>query len=148
MPEIIENRDFLSLLSETFSRGGTLNFTPHGTSMRPLLNGTSDLVTLEKAPADLKKYDVVLYRRDNGTLVLHRIVRCDDDGSFTMMGDNQITLEKGIRRDQISARMCAYKKGEREYTLSAASYRFYCRAHLFRQLIKRRLSIIYHRLMK
>ena len=45
---------------------------------------------------------MILYRRDNGMLVLHRIVRVED-GRYTLVGDAQTELEPGIRPDQVLA---------------------------------------------
>ena len=66
--------------------------TPIGTSMLPLLRERLDTVKLV-APTNIKKHDVVLYMRNDKTLVLHRIIRAHKD-SFTMCGDNQCILEK------------------------------------------------------
>ena len=48
--------------------------TVHGYSMYPLLCNHRDSVYIEKANS-YKKYDVVLFERPNGKLVLHRIIK-------------------------------------------------------------------------
>ena len=58
-----------------------------GTSMMPLLDQQTDTVRLVKAPERLKKYDVPLYRRPDGELVLHRIVKVCAD-YYVIRGDN------------------------------------------------------------
>ena len=50
----------------------------------------------------MKKRDIILYKRDSGQYVLHRIVKVKDN-TFTLVGDNQHELEHGIRLDQILA---------------------------------------------
>ena len=86
--------------------------TPIGTSMMPLLRERKDTVKLV-APNNIKKYDVVLYMRNDKTLVLHRIIRVKND-LFTMCGDNQFMLEKNIKRSQIIAVMEGFYR-EEEY---------------------------------
>ena len=89
------------ILSEVISAGGSVQLTVTGNSMRPMLRHRVSHVKLS-AVHNPRVGDVPLYRRDNGAFVLHRIVRADGD-SFTMCGDNQWQLEKGIRRDQLIA---------------------------------------------
>ena len=45
----------------------------HGHSMEPLLRNHSDTVFIEP-PQTLKRMDTVLFRRQNGQLVLHRLL--------------------------------------------------------------------------
>lgn len=50
----------------------------------------------------LKKGDIVLYRRKDGTLVLHRIMKVEEDG-FRVCGDHQWKLDEKVQEDQILA---------------------------------------------
>ena len=102
MPErIVELEQVLPLLQETVSRGNRFRFSPKGTSMRPMLIMGRDSVELIKAPEKLKKYDIPLYRRDDGQFVLHRVVKVGE--SYTCIGDNQFVYETGVRPEQILA---------------------------------------------
>ena len=83
-----------------------------GSSMTPFLVPRRDIVYLSKPKEPLKKGAMVLYQRDNGSYVLHRIQKVDPD-SYTMVGDAQIMLEPGIRPDQIRAVVTAVKRKER-----------------------------------
>ena len=83
-----------------------------GNSMAPFLVHGRDTVYLSKPAGPVKKGDTVLYRRDNGAYILHRVYKADKD-SYTMVGDAQTHLEKGIRRDQIIAVVTsALRKGK------------------------------------
>ena len=83
-----------------------------GNSMAPFLVHGRDTVYLSKPTGPVKKGDTVLYRRDNGAYILHRVYKADKD-SYTMVGDAQTQLEKGIRRDQIIAVVTsALRKGK------------------------------------
>ena len=57
--------------------------TVHGYSMYPLLCNHRDSVYIEKANS-YKKYDVVLFERPNGKLVLHRIIKIRADRSSAL----------------------------------------------------------------
>lgn len=74
---------------------------PQGYSMYPLFVPGRDEAILEKAEASrLKRGDVVLYRRESGILVLHRICKVRKDG-FYMVGDNQKEVEGPLHAEQI-----------------------------------------------
>lgn len=89
-----------------------LPLTISGNSMAPFLVHGRDTVYLSRITRPLERGDVVLYRRDNGSYILHRIHRVH--GSlFTMAGDAHWGLETGIRREQILAVMTsARRKGK------------------------------------
>ena len=70
--------------------------------MTPFLVHGRDTVYLSKADRQLKRGDMVLYQRDNGRYVLHRVLQADGD-VFTIIGDAQTQPEPDIRRDQIRA---------------------------------------------
>ena len=60
---------------------GRIIFTNRGVSMRPLLRQNRDVMVIDKrGPERLKKYDAVLFRRDNGQYILHRILRVLEGG--------------------------------------------------------------------
>ena len=83
-----------------------------GNSMLPFLVHGRDTVYLSKLKRPVKKGDVLLYRRDNGAYILHRVYKIEKD-SYTMVGDAQTQLEMGIRQDQIIAVMTsALRKGK------------------------------------
>lgn len=75
-----------------------------GTSMLPLLKEGKALVEVAaKDLKQLKKGDVVLYRKKGGTLVLHRIIKAEDGEVFTVLGDHQITNAEQVHKEQILA---------------------------------------------
>lgn len=110
--------------------------TPIGTSMLPLLRQRIDTVKLV-APTNIKKHDVVLYVRNDNTFVLHRVMKITKDG-YTMCGDNQFILEKGIKRNQIIAVMEGYYKEEEYIPTTDKNYLKYvkrrCASRRFRYL--------------
>ena len=75
-----------------------------GTSMWPLLKERNSQVQLVSGRTkQLKKGDIVLYRRKDGTLVLHRIIKIVKRNTYLVCGDHQWKLEEQIREDQILA---------------------------------------------
>ncbi|MBP3503560.1 MAG: S24/S26 family peptidase [Bacilli bacterium] len=108
--------------------------TPIGTSMLPLLRERLDTVKLV-APTNIKKHDVVLYMRNDKTLVLHRIIRVHKD-TFTMCGDNQCILEKHIKRSQIIAVMEGFYREEEYFPCTDKNYQKYVRKIIFKRPFK------------
>lgn len=102
----------LPLIEETIGSGGVFTLYPKGTSMLPLIRYGKDAVLL-RTPEGLKKGDIILYRRDNGAFVLHRIIG-ENKAGLVLCGDNQYIKEPGIRRDQVIAVTDAIlREGER-----------------------------------
>ena len=117
--------DLVPLFEEHLAHGQSVRFKPKGISMLPMLRQGIDTVTLTAITDNPKKYDIVLYHRDNGKYVLHRIVGVGQ--TYTMIGDNQYVKEQGIRRDQIIATVTAYTRGDREYRMDSIRQQLYCR---------------------
>lgn len=116
--------DLYPIILEAFSNNMTFKFPVNGTSMQPLLK-TLDSVEIEKFN-ELKVGDIVLFRRLNGSFVLHRIIKMHDD-LYDIVGDHQTKIEKDIKKEQIIAKVISYsKKGkEKEYNLRNFKYRIY-----------------------
>ena len=112
-----------STYEQELERTGKLIYTTVGTSMRPFIRSQEDLVVIERRP-DLRyeKYDAVLYRRDSGQYVLHRIVKVGADG-YTMCGDNRAWLEPGIRQDQILGVLTAVIRQGQRIDVNTEEYR-------------------------
>ena len=83
-----------------------------GNSMSPFLIHGRDTVYLSPLSRPPHRGDALLYQRQNGSYVFHRVYRVTDEG-LTMVGDAQTFLEHGIREDQIIAVMtAATRKGK------------------------------------
>ena len=118
----------LPLIVEQLALSKTVRFYPRGVSMLPLLRENIDSVVLASVPPALKKYDLPLYRRDDGQFILHRIVRVEGD-TYTCMGDNQHIPEPGVRRDQMVALVTGFYRGDRYHRVTEPGYAIYCRVH-------------------
>lgn len=89
----------LALLEET----DAVPLVITGGSMTPFLVHGRDTVYLSKIATPPKRGDMILYQRDNGRFILHRVYRVGT--TYTMVGDAQTLLETGIRPDQMLARV-------------------------------------------
>ena len=115
----------MPLIQESLNNGQSVRFSPRGVSMLPMLRQGIDSVVLSPAPEILKKYDLPLYRRDDGKYILHRIVGAGT--TYTCVGDNQFQLESGVRRDQILALVTGFYRGGTLHSVNEPAYRLYCR---------------------
>ncbi|MBR6052484.1 MAG: S24/S26 family peptidase [Clostridia bacterium] len=100
--------------------------TPLGKSMRPMLRGGKDNILVEKPAGRLKKYDVALYTRADGTSVLHRVVKVREN-DYAMRGDNCDYTEYGITDDDLVGVMTGFWRGERFVSADSRRYRLYIR---------------------
>lgn len=80
-----------------------------GNSMSPFLIHGRDTVYLTRVSRPPRQGDIVLYQRNNGAYVLHRICKAEGD-TFSIVGDAQVKIEHGVRRDQIFAIVCAAER--------------------------------------
>lgn len=117
--------DVIDIMVEKLNSGGTVTFTPKGKSMLPMLRDGEDVVVLSKPSGRLHLFDIPLYRRSNGVYVLHRIVNFDADGSYVLCGDNQFTLEHGIKDSDIIGVVTAFYRKGKAYSVNSFSYRLY-----------------------
>ena len=120
--------DAIEVIEEVLASGGEFRMYPKGTSMLPLIVQTRDSVVLKRNFEDgAKKHDIAFYRRRNGQFVLHRVMDICDDGTYTMCGDNQLVLEKGIQPQQIIAYVSEISRGDK----SISPNRFLYKAYVF-----------------
>ena len=121
--------DAIDVIQEVLDHEGEFRLYPRGRSMLPLIRQEKDSVLLKKRVeqphSPLKPKEIAFYRRDNGQFVLHRVMRVEDDGTYTMCGDNQLYLEKNIRADQVIGYVARIYKKDRALSLSSFRYRLY-----------------------
>ena len=116
-----ENISFEQILE----RSGSLAYTNRGVSMMPLLRQGKDVMLIEKREPPYKKYDAVLFLRDNGQYVLHRIMRVMD-GAYYIIGDNCISGET-VPEEKILGVLTGVKRNGRMIGENDRLYRFYVR---------------------
>lgn len=109
-----------------------------GTSMMPLLKEGRDRVELEPCSQErLKKGDVVLYKKNDGTLVLHRIIKTENREFFTVLGDHQFKNAERVNKNQIIAVACGFFIKGRYVTEKTRRYRLYKKLWLSSLTVRR-----------
>lgn len=117
--------ELMPLIAEALNHGQSVRIYPMGISMLPMIRQNLDSVVLSPICGKLRKYDIPLYRRDNGKYVLHRIIGAGN--TYICAGDNQFQPEPGIREDQMIAVVTSFYRKGREVSVSAWYYQLYCR---------------------
>lgn len=112
----------------------------HGMSMYPLLKNHRDSVYIEP-PEHLKKYDVVLFRRKNGQLVLHRIVSIEKS-CFLVCGDNEFFKET-IQKEQIIGKMTEFCRNNKNGKTAGLKFKIYSHCWCSSFFIRKILLYIY-----
>ncbi len=119
--------DAIDIIEEVLRDGGEFRLAPKGTSMLPLIVQGEDSVILSRRNEGQPVYrrEIAFYRRSDGAFVLHRVMRCEKDETYTMCGDNQLVMEQGIRSEQIIGYVTKIVKNEKERSTKSLSYRIY-----------------------
>ena len=120
--------DIWQLANEVISSGGEFRLFHKGTSMMPLLRQGIDSVVLV-SPDDIKKNDILLYKRSNGQFVMHRAIKIKND-EYIMCGDNQYEHEHGIKKENILAKVKGFYRGEDYYETDNKEYQKYVKRKL------------------
>lgn len=111
------------LLVMQMHNGGRARLTVTGYSMMPMLRNRRDTVELVAAQGQRRKGDIILYRRENGQFVLHRIIARESTG-YLCCGDNQAVREP-VAPEQVIAVVDAFYRNGKKYTMDNAGYRLY-----------------------
>lgn len=119
-------KSLAEIIALQLQNGGKASLTVTGVSMRPLFYHRRDSVTLIPANGRQKPGDVILYCRENGQYVLHRIIACEDT-AYICCGDNQAERET-VLPEQVIAVMDGFTRNGKEYSLDAFGYRVYTAA--------------------
>lgn len=109
-----KNTEVLKIRSRTaLMKGNIIRLKPQGSACIPSSPGRDEALIQQVPVTSLKRNDVALYRRDQGILVLHRIVRVTANGYY-MTGDNQYEIEGPLRPDQFRGKLIAFvRKGKK-----------------------------------
>lgn len=93
------------VIQEILKEENSFTIRVTGNSMLPLWRDKRDLVTLAACKQEsLRKRDIVLYRRENGQYVLHRILRIRGD-QMDLCGDAQTMIERAVPTSAVIAKV-------------------------------------------
>ena len=128
-----------SNFEEILARDGRLFYTNVGDSMMPLIKQGRDLLVIEKTTRKPKKYDIPLYKRDNGQYVLHRILKVREN-DYVICGDNRWSKETGITDRHIIGVLTTLVRKGKEISLDTWNVRLY--THLWCDFFPIRVLIL------
>ncbi len=117
---------WMSLIAERLAAGETVRELKfRGVSMLPMLRQGKDSVELSPLPEKLKKYDLPVYRREDGKYVMHRVVAVKE-GYYLCLGDNTVAFET-VRPEQMVGVVSAFYRGDKRIETDDPGYQRYCR---------------------
>ena len=114
--------------------------------MLPMIRQGKDSVSLSKPPEKLKKFDIPLYRRADGSFVLHRVVKVGK--AYTCIGDNQFVYEKGIDHKQVIAVCTAITRDGKTMSVYSLKWRLYAILRHYSRFPRRVLRGLCRRIKK
>lgn len=100
--KVVDTREYVSMLKELTDQGKEVSMVIAGNSMSPFLIHGRDSIFFRKVEGELKKGDMVFFRRTNGQFIMHRIWKVKPEGYY-IVGDAQQEIEGPIVRKQIFA---------------------------------------------
>ena len=107
-----EEKDLKSRgLEEVLKEQGKLILTAEGNSMLPCIRPKKDILILELVKEKVRRHQVILYRRKNGSYVLHRVMEVSEHNGYVLCGDHQYRKEYGVRTEQILAVLTGFYRG-------------------------------------
>lgn len=134
------------LIKERLAAGQSVRFSPKGISMLPMLREGIDTVTLSAITDTVRKYDVLLYQRDDGKYVLHRVIAVGE--TYTFIGDNQFNKERGIRKEQLISVVTSFTRNGKDISVHSFLYKLYCVFWCSTRFPRRVLRAIRNRTMR
>lgn len=134
-PDLLNNREIFELIRERVEAGGTAKLVVTGRSMEPLFKDGLTVVELS-APRKIKKYDIVLYVRPDGNVVLHRVVKLRGEVLW-LRGDNEVVTEVGILARFVAAVAVFAETDGKRTKLYGLRHRMYGLGRSLRRTFKR-----------
>ena len=122
-------KELAPFIEEAISQGKDVRLTVTGYSMYPLLRSGTDDVVLKKH-GELKKYDVVLFKRGDGSYIFHRIIKIKDN-VLTIAGDNETKKETPVMLSSVIAVMKSFYRSGKKHSTDELWYKLYSRLWLF-----------------
>lgn len=121
---ICSSAEFVGIIEETVKKGGSMPLVVTGNSMNPFMKDGRDTVWLEACKdSDYKRGKILLFRREDGKIVLHRVRKVMPDGILVMNGDAQYWCEE-IKKEQALAVVACIEKNGRKIFCNSLKYRF------------------------
>lgn len=101
----------ITAVEKTLADNGYIVHSIHGVSMLPLLRQDMDAVHLVPIRGILTRDDIALFKRTDGALVLHRVVKVLPD-AYIIRGDNCLRNEYVAATQVIGVAQGVYRDGQ------------------------------------
>ena len=113
-------------IEEALKEGNNVRLTVSGNSMFPLFANRRDAVELKHVEneSQIKKYDIVFYRRANGQYVLHRVIE-KHNTHLIIAGDGEIEKEYAVEAKSVIAKVTAFTRKGKYATINSTPYKIY-----------------------
>ena len=92
-------------------KNGVVAFVPKGNSMWPFIKNGKNTVVVKTLTLPINALDVILFERDNGDYVLHRVIKVEEN-SYITVGDNFPHPER-IQKSQVLGVMDGFYTNEK-----------------------------------
>ncbi len=117
MAEItLSHVDFAELCSQLLSKGVSVRFTAHGSSMSPFIRD-GDVMTIQPLNCTMLKVgDIVFYHINDEKVVAHRVVghhTCKGNIAIKTRGDASIGYAEQIHAGQVLGRVVSIQRGKK-----------------------------------
>ena len=132
----------LNSFEDILKQKGFLIYTNQGSSMLPLIREGKDVSVISSDVSDIKCRDIVLAKRPSGRYLLHRIIRINSDGTYSICGDNSYKCDNNIKKSDIIGKLTTIITNNKRNDLNGIWYKLYsyCWSNLF--FIRKPLLII------
>lgn len=137
--------EFEAVMKESFNKGLTVKLVITGNSMEPFFKEHIDTAVITKYKNDGKVGDILLFKRPNGRLVLHRVLAVNNDGVI-FKGDNQSFTEGPFSQEQILAKCICRVRNAKITDENSPRWKFF-KAYGKSKLLKNAVSVL-HRIIK
>lgn len=102
-------------IKEALRSNATVPLTVTGSSMMPLLKPQRDVVWLEQCDVhQIKKGDILLFERENGKPVLHRVIKVKNN--VLIMNGDALSWAEQIKKTQVIACVKKFERNKKMFT--------------------------------
>ncbi len=113
------------VIERELSERGSIAYITKGVSMRPLFRTHRDMIVIKPPERQLKKYDIVLYRGEDGEYILHRIIKVKEE-CFVIRGDNTYKKEF-VPKDRVIGVLVSFNRKGKRGSPDTLSFKIYSR---------------------
>lgn len=129
-PHTLDNQEYFQFLRELLAEGRSVSLLVSGNSMSPFLIHHRDSVLLSPITAPPKKGDILLYQRENGSYILHRLQRVQDN-QYYFVGDAQREIEGPLLPSQCIGVVTKVERKGKPLTSKSLLWKFFAKPWLY-----------------